>query len=541
MFETLAVSRTRPSLLWLYYHLPGFAAVSEVAYRIIAANRNFFYRLTVLLFGRDVRPLHYDLVAWFFRKWLAVVWLVAFLSFGVQSAALIGSRGVLPVTLYLNRIHDALGMRGLLSAPSLLWLNSSDAAIHAIWIAGSVCSVLAFFGIFWRGAFALDFILYLSLLNTSQEFLSYQWDILLLETGFLAIFLGYSGSIVWLFRWLVFRLMFLSGAVKLLSGDLTWRSATALLVHFQTQPIPTPAAWYAHQLPTWLLIGSCFITLAVELFVPFLALGPRRARLFTIPWLVGLQLLIIVTGNYAFFNWLAIGLCIFLLDDAMLARWVPAAWRERASRINRHSLPIHARAKIAMSVTAVIAILSTLFTLQSLGANLPAAARSLISTAAPFAITSTYGLFATMTTIRPEIVIEGSSDGSVFREYEFRYKPGDPNRRPPWVAPHQPRLDWQMWFAALGSYRENVWFLNLLARILQGNGVVLSQLESNPFPDAPPKVVRARVYEYRFTDFSTRARTGAWWTRTPAGLYVPPVSLQDLSELPLLRADTGRQ
>ncbi len=276
--------------------------------------------------------LRYDLVAWVFRKWLALVWLVAFSSFGVQNAALIGSQGVLPVTLYLSRMREAFRSGGVLAAPSFLWLNSSDAIIQIVWIVGAMCSILAFFGVFWRGALMLAFLLYLSLLNNSQEFLSYQWDILLVETGFLAVFLGYSRTIVWLFRWLLFRLMFLSGAVKLLSGDPSWRSGTALLVHFQTQPIPSPVAWYAHQLPAWFLIGSCFLTLAIELVMPFFGLGPRRMRVFALPWLIGLQVLIMITGNYAFFNWLAMGLCLFLLDDAMLARWVPGGWRERASR-----------------------------------------------------------------------------------------------------------------------------------------------------------------------------------------------------------------
>jgi predicted DCC family thiol-disulfide oxidoreductase YuxK len=536
VFETLALITSKRALLWSYDHVPGFAAVAEAAYRTIAANRSFFYKITVLLFGREVRPLRYDLVAWLFRKWLALVWLTAFLSFGVQSGALIGSEGVLPATQYLARVHDFLGARSLYAAPSLFWLNSSDAAIRAAWIAGAVSAVLAFFGLFWRAALFAAFLLYLSLLNTSQEFLSYQWDILLLETGFLAVFLGYSGAIVWLFRWLLFRLMFLSGAVKLLSGDPTWRSGAALLVHFQTQPIPTPLAWYAHQLPAWLLISSCFLVLAIELAISFFALGPRRMRQFALPWIVALQLLIVITGNYAFFNWLAIGLCLFLLDDAALERWIPARWRDRASRPGRRHVPVRARAKIAIGATAVIGLISVLFTLQTLRFPLLPAARALISTAAPFGIAGAYGLFATMTTTRPEIVIEGSNDGSEWREYEFRYKPGPLDRKPPWAAPHQPRLDWQMWFAALGSYNENVWFLNLLARLLQGDRVVLAQLGRNPFPEAPPKLLRARLYDYRFTDFSTRRQTGNWWTRTPLRLYVPAVSLRALSDLPVLRA-----
>jgi hypothetical protein len=195
------------------------------------------------------------------------------------------------------------------------------------------------------------------------------------------------------------------------------------------------------------------------------------------------------------------------------------------------------RRALVAGVALVIGLLSTLFALQALRFQLPAAARSLISTAAPFGITSSYGLFAVMTMTRPEIVIEGSNDGANWREYEFRYKPGRLDRRPPWVAPHQPRLDWQMWFAALGSYRENVWFLNLLARLLQNNPEVLGHFEHNPFPGAAPRLIRASLYEYRFTDWDTRQKTHTWWTRTLLGLYVPAVSLEDLSGIPLLNAE----
>lgn len=530
VFYTLALNPAHRWLLWLYKHVPGFAPVTEAAYRVIAAHRNLFYRATVLLFGRTVEPLRYDAIQRLFRKFLAVIWLIAFVSFGLQASALIGSQGVQPAALYFARVREFLGASGWLAVPSLLWLQSSDIFIHAVWIAGVVCAVLAFLGWFWRAALFAAFVLYLSLVSASQEFLSFQWDILLLETGFLSVFLGYSRLVVWLFRWLLFRLMFLSGAVKLLSGDPTWRSLTALQVHFQTQPIPTPLAWYVHQMPAWFLQASCFLVLTIELCVPFLVFGPRRVRLFALPWLVGLQLVILATGNYAFFNWLSIALCLFLLDDAIL----PDRWRQRPPFIRTR-----VRLAVARAAAVVIAILSGLYLAHTLRVPLPASARALISTAAPFGISSSYGLFATMTTTRPEIIIEGSNDGAEWREYEFRYKPGRLDRRPPWVAPHQPRLDWQMWFAALGSYQENVWFLNLLARLLQGNAVVLAQLERNPFPGAPPRFIRASLYDYRFTD----GGTGRWWNRSLLGTYVPVVSLANLSDLPLLsweRRNGGR-
>jgi hypothetical protein len=254
--------------------------------------------------------------------------------------------------------------------------------------------------------------------------------------------------------------------------------------------------------------------------------------------LIGLQLLILLTGNYAFFNWLSLALCLFLFDDAQLHRWFHGRWSNWFTSIRRSFLPQRLRRAITGAFAVIIVCLSTLFFLQTVRAQwLPSAARSLISTAAPFGITSSYGLFANMTTTRPEIIIEGSTDGITWQPYEFKYKPGQLDRRPPWVAPHQPRLDWQMWFAALGSYQENVWFLNLLARLLQAEPVVLAQLARSPFGNARPVLVRATVFEYKFTDRSTRNKTGNWWSRTQLGTYVPPVTLQDLSRLPLLRGE----
>lgn len=539
VYQTLAANPSRRLPLQLYHRFPGFASLSEAGYRFIARHRSLFYWITVLLIGRNVEPLRFDVVQSIFRSIIGAIYLIAFVSFGVQAMALIGSRGVLPVSLYFHRIQAFVGGRGWQVAPSLFWLSNTDSFINAVWIIGAFCAVVAITGILWRPALFVCFLCYLSLVNGSQEFLGYQWDILLLEAGFLSLFLGYSKVVIWLFRWLLFRLMFLSGAVKLLSGDPTWHSLTALMVHFQTQPIPTPLAWYANQLPAWFLQFSCALVFVIELVLPFFIFGPKRIRLIAAAGLIGLQLLILITGNYAFFNWLSLALCLFLFDDGQLRRWLKRPWSGSwFTSIRRSFLPVRVRKATAGAFGILIVFLSTLFFIQTLRAQwLPSAARSLISVAAPFGITSTYGLFANMTTTRPEIIIEGSTDGITWQPYEFRYKPGLLDRRPPWVAPHQPRLDWQMWFAALGNYQENVWFLNLLARLLQAEPVVLAQLARSPFGNSRPTVVRAIVYEYKFTDRENRRKTGNWWTHTQLGSYVPPVTLQTLSRLPILRGE----
>jgi hypothetical protein len=367
-------------------------------------------------------------------------------------------------------------------------------------------------GRFSRVCLILLFVLYLSFSSAGQDFLSFQWDALLLETGFLAIFLGRTPVVVWLFRWLVFRLYFLSGAVKLLSGDPTWRNLTALNYHFHTQPLPVRLAWYADKLPEPVLHALTFLTLAIELGAPFLIFAPRRIRMFGASLMIGLQVLILLTGNYAFFNLLTIALCLFLFDDQ--------AWRRPFVRSPRS-------ARIGPAIlAAIIVTLGLVHMLETFNVPLPEPLPTLTRVTAPFEIVNSYGLFAVMTTTRPDIIVEGSNDGQNWAAYEFRYKPGDMDRAPRWAAPHQPRLDWQMWFAALGNYRSSPWFMGFALRLLQNSEPVLALLEKNPYSDFPPRYVRARVYEYTFTDWATRRATGAWWQRRLLGEYLPAIGLR---------------
>ena len=296
--------------------------------------------------------------------------------------------------------------------------------------------------------------------------MNYQWDALLLEAGFLAVFLGSSALFIRLFRWLLFRLVFLSGAVKLLSGDPSWRSFTALPEHYQTQPLPTPLAWYVYQLPAWfhhLSVGFLFL---VELAVPFLIFAPRRTRVIAALAIFVLQVLIFLTGNYAFFNLLTIALCLFLLDDAALGRMLPKKifGRIHAAVGDKDTRPL--RSALSSAFAPFVLFVSSFQIIAMFSGHHWAPADSVIRAVAPFEIINTYGLFAVMTTSRPEIVIEGSNDGLTWLAYEFKYKPGDLNRRQIWVQPHQPRLDWQMWFAALGNYQDDPWILHFMGRLL---------------------------------------------------------------------------
>jgi hypothetical protein len=301
--------------------------------------------------------------------------------------------------------------------------------------------------------------------------------------------------------------MVASGAVKLTSGDRTWRALTALRFHFETQPLPTPLAWSVHQAPAWVLQVMCAAVIGIELLAPFLIFGTRRLRIAGFALLAGLQAAIALTGNYAWFNLLSVALCVFMLDDAMFRYSAPAS---------RHGFPARAAVVVAAVLTLPVSIVAFAW---ALGVRpVPSAAiDGLTRSVAPFHIANRYGLFAIMTTTRDEIVVEGSDDGVEWRRYEFKYKPGDLERRPPWVAPHQPRLDWQMWFAALGGDDSEPWFRRFGDRLLEGSPDVLGLLAYDPFAGRPPQRIRAQIVRYHFSNEGL-----SWWTAEPIGLFSAP-------------------
>jgi hypothetical protein len=427
--------------------------------------------------------------------------------------------------------------------PTLCWLSSSDGFLNVQCAAGAALAVLLIFGIAPAPCLFLLWLIYLSLSTVSDPFLGFQWDALLLETGLLAIFLAPpqwlprhptreappSRVALWLLRWVLFRLMFRSGVVKLTSGDPTWRDLTALNFHFETQPLPTWIGWYAHQFPTWIHKSDAALMFAIEIGMPFLIFLPRRPRQLACIAFIALQLFIMITGNYCFFNLLTMVLCLVLLDDAALQKCLPTRWCRCSNTVQPPARAWFRSVRRALMVPLVIIVVISSAVQFSLMFHpriwLPSHVFAADQRLAPLRSFNGYGLFQVMTTTRTEIIVEGSNDGENWKAYEFNDKPGDLKRRPGFVEPHQPRLDWQMWFAALGTYQNNRWFVNFCVRLLQGSPQVLALLEKNPFPDAPPKYIRAVVYNYHFTDRATRRKTGEWWSRTPEGNYLPPVSL----------------
>lgn len=477
------------------------------------------------------------LSVWFFSRWMALIYLAAFWSLSVQIIGLIGSHGILPSRDFLHYIAQQEGAHHFWSAPTLCWLNNSDGFLLFLCWGGILLSVLFLIGITPALTAFLLWIFYLSLTVAGQDFLGFQWDNLLLEAGFLLIFLvprpfgAYlkpslrpSIIIVWLFRWLLFRLMFESGMVKLLSGDPNWANLTALTYHYWTQPLPNIFSWYANQLPQWFQKLSCALLFGVELVVPFLIFGGRWCRLIAFFGITGLQLLIIFTGNYCFFNLLAIGLCLTLLEDEHLASFMPNSLTIEAKMAGEGRIFY----KILTIIIAVfVLIISLSLTANSLGRlPIPQPVEKLIVAVSPLRSINNYGLFAVMTTQRNEIILQGSMDGEKWLPYEFRYKPGDIDQSPRWAMPHQPRLDWQMWFAALGSWKQNQWLVSLMAQLLQGEPSVLRLLANNPFRDHPPKYIQATFWEYHFTDVKTKGSHGPWWRREFKGLYCPIISLR---------------
>ncbi len=467
----------------------------------------------------------YALVRTVFARLLGIVYLIAFISFGVQMAGLVGSEGILPAAEFLERVRDVLGADSYRVAPTVFWVSASDAALTAGIVAGLGFSVCLIVGAFQRIALIALYLLYLSYVSIGQTFMAYQWDTLLLEVGFLSIFLAIPGPVViWLFRALLFRFWFLSGAVKLLSGDPAWSSLTALTYHYETQPLPTWVAWYVHQLPDGFHRFAAAGMFCVELIVPFLVFGPRPLRFFAAACFTGLNVAIAITGNYTYFNLLSIILCVFLLDDDLL-RKLP----ERAMKIVPR-FPTFTRPKRLLTGAAAIlaACVLTVGGLQiwgTLAGGYPGPTAAAIRWISPFYAVNGYGLFAVMTTLRPEIIVQGSNDGTEWRSYEFNHKPGDLERRPSFVAPHQPRLDWQMWFAAISPARNESWFRAFAFRLLEGSPAVLSLLAENPFPESPPRYIKAELYLYTFSDYSSRAESGNWWERTYLQSYLGPVAL----------------
>jgi len=502
----------------IYRQLPGFAWLAEVAFRLPGNHPRLALAVARCCWGNERHPASHALTSWLFLRLLALIYLAAFVSLATQVSGLVGSEGILPAEPWLEQRFQSSGWLAYLETPTLFWLDASDRALNLACILGIAAAAGALLNLLPTLNLLLCCLLYLSLVHAGQRFFEFQWDLFLLESGFLALFLGGGTRIVvWLYRWLLFRFMLMGGIVKLASGDPSWRDLSALRHHLETQPLPSPLAWHAYQLPDSVLESATAAVLFIELVVPFCVLLPRRPRLFAAYCFLVLQGGILLTGNFAFFNLLTLILCLFLLEDRDLLPILgtPLATRIAATASRRGRCPRALAAALAgFALSACAALLWA-----TAAPPAPALVVGLARMATNLGIVNGYGPFAVVSRERLEIVVEGSDDCSHWLPYSFRYKPGDPAAALGWNVPHQPRLDWQMWFATLNPGREKAWFCAFLERLRGHSGPVLALLQDNPFPARPPLYLRAELYRYRFSTPAQRAAAGAVWQRQRVGGY----------------------
>ncbi len=450
-----------------------------------------------------------------FERALAAMYLVGFLVAANQFVPLLGERGLLPVSRFTQYVPFR-------ASPSVFFLSPTDTAFRTCAWLGVGLAVLALTG--WpqqRGAiasgivWAMMWLLYLSFVNVGQTFYGFGWETLLLETGFLAIFLGGWSTapslwLMWLYRWLLFRVMFGAGLIKI-RGDSCWRDLTCLNYYFETQPIPNPLSWYFHWLPEAVHKGGVAFNHFAELVVPFGYFAPQPVAAIAGLITVAFQGVLIASGNLSWLNWLTVVLCIPTLDDRFLS-WLPLA----PPALQEPELVHRAAIYVVAAVVGVLSIAPTL--------NMLSPSQVMNTSFEPLHLVNTYGAFGSITRTRYEIVIEGSDDGQAWLEYEFKGKPGDPSRWSPQIAPYHLRLDWLMWFEAFSPRPQSEWFAVLLQRLLEGDGPTLSLLKTNPFPNHAPRFLRARYYSYRFTTVDEHRQTGRWWNRELVSEYVRPVT-----------------
>jgi hypothetical protein len=478
----------------------------------------------------------YWLTRFVILRLLGFVYAIAFLVAARQLVPLVGRNGLTPAHDFLFNVQSQLGSpaEGMLQLPTLFWFGSSDLGMSIFAWVGFALSLVVLGGYANAVLLAILWIMYMSIVHVGQIWYGYGWEIQLLETGFLAIFLCplLDGRpfpkcrppllVLWLFRWLGFRIMVGAGLIKL-RGDPCWRDLTCMAYHYETQPIPNPISRYLHFLPLWFHKLETVWNHFVELVVPWFSFGPRTARHLAGILLVTFQIVLIISGNLSFLNYLTIIPFLACFDDTLLRRVLPRRIVARAEQAARESEPSRINNTIALALSVLVAWLSIPIVINLVGN------RQLMNYSfSRLDLVNTYGAFGTVGRERDEIIFEGTDDAVItgdtkWKEYEFAAKPGDPDRRPPFIAPYQPRIDWQIWFAAMASPREYPWTLQFVWKLLHNDTGTLSLLANNPFPNKPPHFVRARLYHYRFAPLGEKG----WWRREFVDEWLPAFSADD--------------
>jgi Lipase maturation factor len=454
-----------------------------------------------------------------FQHALGFIYLIAFLIAANQFIPLLGKRGLQPVRRFVRHVPFR-------RAPSLFYINCSDHFITATIWCGIGLSLFALSG--WSESFglalsmitwALLWMIYLSLVNVGQTFYGFGWETMLAETGFLAIFLGSSDTrppvaLMWLIVWVLFRTMFGAGMIKM-RADPCWRDLTCLFYHYETQPLPNPLSWYLHHSPHWTHKAGVLFTHFAQLIVPWFYFAPAPICYWAGGLTILFQITLILSGNLSWLNYITIVLCIPCFDDRLLGHLIHIA----------HSVPPHMSWPHAIATGAVTVLMLALSWRPA--RNLFSRRQLMNASFEPLHLVNTYGAFGAVTRQRLEVIIKGT-DAKVldattkWREYEFKGKPGNVLRRPCIVSPYHWRLDWQMWFAAMSPAEFHTWIFTLVEKLLKGEKRMLRLFAHNPFPDAPPRYVRADWYRYQFT----KPGEPGWWTRSFVAEYLPPIALR---------------
>jgi hypothetical protein len=507
------------------------------------------------LYGSQRGGREHLIPRWLFLRALGGIYFSAFFSLIFQIRGLIGPNGILPAGSYLRAIAQSLGQwEKIWYAPTLLWWSSDNAALNALCWAGMLASLLLVLNLWPRGMLIICFVCFLSFVGAAQDFSAYQSDGMLLEAGFIALFFAPPGlrpglarshpasrASLFLLLWEWFRIYFESGAVKLLSGDFQWRHFTAMDEYYQNGPLPTWVGWYLQHLPHWFHAATAGATLTLELVLVWMLFLPRRARIvcffIVAPWEIG----VILSANYTFLNYLVLTLGILLLDDDFVLKIVPSKWRSRlaATSVSNETSPAQPPAAVSglrgslrgswkiMKLASSTLMLSWIFYATTAEMIWMFAKPPLptfpVSTLEPFRIANQYGLFAVMTRGRYEIEFQGSADGQNWVSYPFRYKPQELNQAPRIYAPYQPRFDWNLWFASLGTWREYPIVPNTEVRLLSNEKDVLELFSANPFAHDPPRQIRVLLWQYWFTSMKEKRETGMWWRRQLLGRYAPTI------------------
>jgi hypothetical protein len=493
---------------------------------------------------------------WIFLRALGLIYFSAFYSLLFQIKGLIGPNGILPAADYLQAVSAALHLQSYWTVPTLLWFGAGNGALMTLCWVGVAASLLVTLNLWPRVGLLICFLCFVSFVSVARDFSGYQSDGMLLEAGFIALFFAPPGlrpglgelnppsrASLFLLQWEWFRIYFESGVAKIGSGDLAWRNFTAMDDYYQNGPLPTWIGWYVQHLPHWFHASATVYTLVAELLIVWMLFLPRRFRIACFFIVTPFEISIIATANYTFLNYLVLLLGVLLLDDRFLEWVLPlrfrewirgkgamaaagstgaavkapeltsarAEWRERFTPLRR----LFAGACLGLVFYSTTVLLLWMF---MPGLPLPAAP---VQALEPFRIANSYGLFAVMTHERYEIEFQGTLDGKTWIAYPFRYKPQAVNEAPGIYAPYQPRFEWNLWFASLGSWQRSRFVIWTEERLLKNEPDVLALFASNPFAGAPPREVRTVIYQYWFTDMRTKRETGNWWKREELRQYAP--------------------